>query len=102
MAQIEITENIRLREVISHETKSSVVLSHECKYFRYLMMEHAISGLSYGWLHDKTVGLVLLVQIYLMYTRESLKLDNIHQDLSALNTVKYPMASSLFCDLTIG
>ena len=48
MDQSEISQNIRTSEVISHEAKPSVISFHECEYFRYLTMDHAISVLSYG------------------------------------------------------
>ena len=48
MGQSEILQNIRTSEVISHEAKPSVISLHECEYFRYLTMDHAISVLSYG------------------------------------------------------
>ena len=48
MDQSEISQNIRTSEVISNEAKPSVISLHECEYFRYLTMDHAISVLSYG------------------------------------------------------
>ena len=48
MDQSEISQNICTSEVISREAKPSVISLHECEYFRYLTMDHAISVLSYG------------------------------------------------------